>query len=199
MGHIIGRAALVAVLGLSMAGQPVLAGNLIPKPKRVTFSGRMVAKVPTETLSTMGLNYQSYLFEVQSRKEGPELIKVSYRFLIREPQLPASFLDYSLLHKFRMTRDESCDESWGDVSSRYVFDREGKLSAKLQDIVYARNAPVLQLEAQTSLPCYVATPQDYESTKRVKALPPQERASTRPSSKKSSAGAKTLLPTAEMR
>ncbi len=196
MGHFIGRAALIVVLGVSTAIQPALAGNLNPKPRRITVSGRIVAKVPTETFTTVGLNYQSLLFEIQNRKTGPELVKLSYRFLIREPQLPSSFLDYSLVHKFRMTRDEGCDESWSDVSSRYIFDDAGKLGAKLEDVVYARNAPALQLQAQSILPCYVVTPEDYRSSKRVKPLPEPERAGGNPPSRKPGA---TTGPVQEMR
>lgn len=199
MSQIIGRGALAGILGLSMAVAPLLARDLNPRPKRVTLSGRIVAKVPTEGFTTVGLNYTSYVFEVENRKQeaSPQLIKVSYRFLIREPQLPTSLFDYSLMHKFRMTRDEGCDESWGDVSTRFIFDNEGELRGKLEDVVYARNAPALHLEAQSTLPCYVVTPRDYESTKSVKLLPGRQSAGANQSSGKRAAGAEAATP--EMR
>jgi hypothetical protein len=130
------------------------------------MSGRIVAKVPLEGVSSIGLNYESYIFEVESGdKHGTkQLIKFSYRFDQRDPRLPKSFFDYSLTHTFRVTRDEDCDETWGSISNRFIFDRTGGYQGKQDALVYAKNAPVTQPDAQLTLTCYAGTPQDYRST-----------------------------------
>jgi hypothetical protein len=132
------------------------------------MSGRIVAKVPLERLSTFGLNYESYIFEVYTdgKHSTKQLIKLSYRFDQREPRLPNSFFDYSLTHTFRMTRDEDCDESWEGVSSRFLFDDAGGFHGRQTALIYANNAPVTEVDSPLKLACYVATPHDYKATSK---------------------------------
>jgi hypothetical protein len=96
----------------------------------------------------------------------PQLVKVSYRFYLRDPQLPASFLDYTKLHRFVLTRDETCDETWGALTTRYLFDRNGNFRGGQNAIVYSSNAPVPEIDRQAVLPCYAVRPQDYKSTEK---------------------------------
>ena len=155
------------------AVQPAAAGldGLRPKTQKIAVKSRIVASVPEETLTTIGLNHKSYLFEFDSGLKGsaPQLVKVSYRFHLRDPQLPSSFLDYMLVHHFLMTRDDSCDETWGALTTRYVFDRNGNFRGSQNAIVYSSNAPVPEIDRQAMLPCYVVTPQDYQSTEKRSA------------------------------
>ncbi len=148
---------------------PAVAGHdsLRPKPERLSVKSRIVARVPLETLTSVGLNEQSYVFELDGIKNvAPRLVKVSYRFHLREPQLPSSFLDYDLVHHFNVTRDDSCDETWGALTTRYLFDRNGNFRGSQSALVYVSNAPAPQMDRQDILPCYVVTPRDYQSTEK---------------------------------
>jgi hypothetical protein len=126
----------------------------------------MVARVPFEGVSSIGLNYESYILEVEAgdKHSTRQLIKFSYRFDQRDPRLPKSFFDYSLTHTFRVTRDEDCDETWESISNRFIFDRAGNFQGKQDALEYAKNAPVAQLDPNLTLTCYAGTPQDYRST-----------------------------------
>jgi hypothetical protein len=145
--------------------------GLRPRTKKITVQSRIVARVPLENLSSVGLNHETYLFEFDSgaKDHGPQLVKVSYRFQLRDPQLPTSFMDYGLVHRFTAVRDDSCDESWGALSTRYLFDRNGNYRGSQGALVYASNAPVPQMEKQAVLSCYVVTPKDYHSTQKQAA------------------------------
>ena len=163
-------AGLSLVLCFFAAVQPAAAGRegLRPKTKTISAKSRIVGSIPLENLSSAGLNHQSYVFELDSSGKGavPQLVKVSYRFYLRDPQLPASFLDYTKLHRFVLTRDETCDETWGALTTRYLFDRNGNFRGGQNAIVYSSNAPVPEIDRQAVLPCYVARPQDYKSTEK---------------------------------
>lgn len=170
------RAALLLALCLGIAIQPSAAEGLRPPaPKRTVVNGRMVAKVPLEAVTSFGPNYESYIFEAETAgKQGEkQWIKLSYRFDQREPRLPKSFFDYSLTHKFRMTRDEECDESWESISHRLAFDSDGSFQGKQNALQYATGAPLSQPGPNLMLACYVATPRDYLATVK-QPKPPNE-------------------------
>lgn len=165
------------LLCLCAAVQPAAAGldGLRPKTNKIAVKSRIVASVPLGTLSSIGLNHKSYLFEFNSGPKGatPQLVKVSYRFHLRDPELPSAFLDYTRVHHFLMTRDSSCDETWGALTTRYLFDRHGNFRGSENAILYSSNAPVPAMDAQAVLPCYVVTPQDYQSTEKKQSAPKQ--------------------------
>lgn len=144
------------------------AADLRSRPKSATLSGRIVAKVPLERLSTSGANYESYLFllDPQQKNAQPELVKVSYRFSLGEPQLPKAIFDYSLVHRFRMTRDEECDQPLGEMAAKFVFDKDGNFQGKQEALVYAKNAPPVEADEHATLACYVTSPRDYKSTSK---------------------------------
>jgi len=178
MSNSVSRLVLLLTLSLGIAVPRGEARGLrTASAERKVMSGHIVAKVPLEALSTFGLNYESYIFEVETggKHGGKELIKLSYRFDQREPRLPKWFFDYSLTHTFRMKRDEDCDESWEGVSSKLLFDDAGSFHGKQSGLLYASNASVPEVEPRLTLACYVATPHDYKSTSKshaehVKAL-----------------------------
>jgi len=149
---------------------PAAAGQegLRPKTKTISVKSRIVGSIPLENFTSVGLNHQSYVFELESGSKGaaPQLVKVSYRFHLREPQLPTSFLNYSNVYRFALTRDESCDETWGALTTRYLFDRNGNFRGGQNAIAYSSNAPVPEIDRQAVLPCYVVRPQDYKSTEK---------------------------------
>ncbi len=156
----------VAVLAAALPGGAT--SGIKQKPEHRVMHVRVVARVPVERLSTIGLNYESYVFEVsdQDDKLPSEWIKVSYRFHQRESRMPTALWDYSLLHKFRLTRDRSCDETWQTISTRYEFDQKGNFVGTKDALVFAENAPNPNLDVKTVLACYTVTPHDYQSTSK---------------------------------
>jgi hypothetical protein len=170
------RAALVLALCLGIAIQPSAAEGLHqPAPKRTIVLGRIVAKVPLEAVTSFGLNYESYIVEAETggKQDAKQWIKFSYRFDQREPRLPKSFFDYSLTHKFRMTRDEDCDESWESISHRLAFDSSGAFQGRQNALEYAKDAPLSQPDPHLMLACFVATPRDYLATVKSAAQQPK--------------------------
>lgn len=137
------------------------------KPKGIVLRSRLIARVPTLRLTSLGLNYESYIFEldVEDREKEASLIKVSYRFHLGEPAIPSALMDYSLIHQFRMVRDTSCDERWDSISTRYLFDHGDNYLGERSALLYSANAPMLNPGERTVLACYVITPRDYQSTK----------------------------------
>jgi hypothetical protein len=162
------------LLCLCATVHPAAAGQdgLRPRTQKIAVKSRIVASIPLETFTSIGLNHQSYLFEFDSGLKGaaPQLVKVSYRFHLRDPQLPSSFLDYAQVHRFLVTRDDSCDETWGAMTTKYLFDRNGNFRGSQNAIVYSSNAPVPQMDRQAILSCYVVTPRDYQSTDKQAAV-----------------------------
>lgn len=159
---------LLAIVILNVAPSEAATGakGLRQKTKKITRSGRFLGQEPLQSRLSVGLNYQSYIFEIDNpRNSDSPVVKLSYRFALRDPEIPQAFLDYSLLHTFRMSRDESCDEPWSAISKSYRFDGNGNYGGVEDTIVYSSNAPATQFEGQTMLSCYVVTPDDYRSTK----------------------------------
>ncbi len=158
-------AVLLAVILMLQAG---FARNpLARKPQSVVLSGRFIARSHVTAPSSYGANYDSYVFELdRPESNSPAIVKLAYRYLAQDAGIPVSLFDYRQIHKFRMTRDESCDESWDALSMRWTFDESGGFQGKESSLQYARNASPPRLEAQTTLPCYIVTPGDYRSTSR---------------------------------
>lgn len=160
---------LLAILILNVAPSKAATGakGLRQKVKTITRSGRFIAQAPLQSRLSAGLNYQSYIFEIDNQRSGDSspVVKLSYRFALRDPEIPKSFFDYSLVHTFRMTRDETCDESWNAISRIYRFDEHGTYGGVEDSIVYSSNVPETQFGDQMMLSCYVVTPDDYRSTK----------------------------------
>jgi hypothetical protein len=159
---------LFAILISNVAPSHAATGikALRPRTKQTTCSGRFIAQVPFQSRMSVGLNYQSYIFELDNPGQWEQLsvVKISYRFALRDPEIPQSFFAYSLLHTFRMRRDESCDETWSSISKSYRADGNG-IYRGVDVIVYSRDAPATQIGENVILSCYVVTPDDYRSTK----------------------------------
>ena len=136
------------------------------KPKHVNLTGRIVAHIPLLAYATVGLNHETYIVEVKSKKanNGNELIKLSYRFYLQDDPIPPTFLDYSLEHNFSAIRDESCDEAWSSLSTRFLSD-QGSITDRKDALVYSKNAPAQSIEPKSVLPCFVMRPDDYHSKK----------------------------------
>ncbi len=161
------KAAMAAWLVLAPVTDCLATGRgLHFSQKRKTITARIVAHIPTSTKSTIGRNYDSYLIEVEGSDgdKTQRLAKLSYRHFFQDPTLPASFLDYQLLHQMRVLRDVDCDATWRTLTTRY--DVAGKSNdAVPAKIVWSSNAPRPRLEGDAVIPCYEMGPSDYRSNK----------------------------------
>ncbi len=163
------RLAMTAAVVLSVTSLGAATGGraLRPRVNKSVRSGRIVAAIPLETRMSVGLNQQSFIFELDKPAPGEDspLIKISYRFALRDPEIPSSFATYSPIQTFKMQRDESCDEMWTTLSTSYRFDPEGNFRGTFNPMRYSLGAPATKVGENVLLPCYVVTPQDYRSTK----------------------------------
>jgi hypothetical protein len=155
-------------LFLLMISTSVLPGvNLLhQKPKTVRLRGRIIASVQPPQRTTVGRNYHDYLFEIETANCKPSIVRLSYRFMLRDGDLPASFYDPAVVHTFRALRDTSCDEPLDDLATSYRFDSTGFTFLHADSVLhFVSSAERPQIPADAVLPCYVTRPEDYVGSK----------------------------------
>ena len=104
--------------------------------------------------TTFGLNWVSYLAELPDSKENGRVVKLSYRFLDQEPEIPEDFIDTSRLHKFMAVRDKSCDQPLSSLRPESRTMGPGPYEAPP--------------EGAAIVACYAITPADYKWSKTLK-------------------------------
>jgi len=137
----------------------MVSETLFQQPKYQAIKVQLIAREKSLSLTTFGRNTDSYISESRLKHGQSELIRLSFRFLHQESRIPDSFLDYAAIHEFRALRDPSCD---GSLQS---------LLHRSSSWKYAENAPQIDATAETILPCYVVTPEDYKGSKHLKLRP----------------------------
>lgn len=135
---------------------PLKAGRLrrLPELKPSVLHGRFVAEAAGPRISAFSANTETFIFEADLRGYT-QLVKLSHEFLHQEPRFPAGVLDYNQLQTLEAARDSSCDESWGTLSTRFVFDQEGEITGKRSDLVFAQASPQPATAEDEVIPCYV--------------------------------------------
>jgi hypothetical protein len=131
-----------------------------PKEAGTTLSGRFVAIVDGPRLTSFGRNHESYIFETQS-PGGPQFVRLSYRFLLYQPQVPRRTLDYSQVYKIAAVKEDACTETLEKISKTLVFNPAGDFAGTNFAITYAKNVPTLALPWKSPLPCYVLSPRNF--------------------------------------
>lgn len=158
----------VCVLAMMLVWAAALSQgvNLLQqRPKRIKLSGRIIASGVPPQLSTIGRNHHTYLFSIASTDGEPQIVKLSYRFLHRDGDLPPSFFDPALQHTFKAIRDPSCDERFETLSTAYVFDDSGfKLRGVRPAIQFLTPGAAPVIPGDKLLACYTTTPNDYVSS-----------------------------------
>jgi hypothetical protein len=99
-------------------------------PRASTIQVRFIAREQPIARTSFGYNWDSYIAELQHKNGERELIRLSYRFLYYEPEMPPSFLDYSYVHGFRAVHDEGCNTSMAATTRKYTVGREGKIGIR---------------------------------------------------------------------
>ena len=131
------------------------------KQPRMVLTGRLVARVDGPRLTGFGQNHESYIFEMFS-PGAPQFVRLSYKFLIYEPQVPKRTLDYSRLYKITAVRDDACDETLEKLSKTLAFNSGGDFVEIKYAITYAKNVPPLPLAWKLPMPCYLLSPQNLD-------------------------------------
>ena len=115
--------------------------------------GRFVAWINGPRLTSFGVNYESYLFEVAG-PFGRHIVTLSYSFALFEPQIPKAVLDYSQVYFVQATPNPSCDDTLTNMAETYVFNSQQKFVAINFPVSHVKNAPSAMLPWKTVLPCY---------------------------------------------
>ena len=131
------------------------AGRLrrLPELKTGALHGRFVAQAVGPRISAFSPNVEVFVFEADLRGYT-QLIKLTHEFLHQEPRIPA-VLDYNRMESLEAARDPSCDEAWGSLSTRVVFDQEGEVTGKRLALIFAQASPQPSTAEDEVLPCYV--------------------------------------------
>ncbi len=131
--------------------------NFVEEPQ--VLHGRFVAAIGEPPLTSFGLNYQSFVFEVMSSK-GRRFVRILHAFALFEPQIPSCVLDYKQSFEVVATYRNACSESVSNMSKKYVFDEEGRFIGFKSAIEYSKGVPTLPIPRDEPLQCYVVLTQD---------------------------------------
>ena len=121
--------------------------------------GRFVASIDEPPLTSFGLNYQSFVFEVMS-PHGRQFVRILHAFALFEPQIPSCVLDYKQSFEVVATHSNRCSESVSNMSKKYVFDDEGRFLGFKSAIEYSKGVPTLPIPGDKPLQCYVVSSPD---------------------------------------
>jgi len=146
-------AALIFGITLALAA---LAGaccsDIVEEPQ--VLHGRFVASIGEPPLTSFGLNYQSFIFEVMSPK-GRKFVRIVHAFALFEPQIPSCVLDYKQSFELVATHSNKCTESISNMSKQYLFDDQGRFLGFKSEIEYSKGVPTLPMPRDQPLQCYV--------------------------------------------
>jgi hypothetical protein len=137
------------------------------KQKKVTLQGRIIASGSAAQPTTVGRSHRDYLFKIENGEGASRIVRLSYRFMYQDGDLPASFLDSAYVHSFRGVHDPSCDQRFEVLATAYLFDEHGFQFLRSEPALHFVPGIDVQLPAETVLACYVVTPQDYRGSKRI--------------------------------
>lgn len=156
--------ALIAALTPSIPSQ---AEKLQYPLKKQPIAVRVVGRAAPLPISSFGANEQSFIVMLQpAADQAPSLAKLVYRFVSYDRDLPATFLDYDFVHKFRAARQAGCDER----ASALLYSPRKAASGRLLDLElsfeYARQATGIAIPPEVVLPCYVVAPADHRGSSR---------------------------------
>ena len=121
--------------------------------------GRFVASISEPRLTSFGLNYQSFIFEIMS-PNGKRFVRIMHAFALFEPQIPSCVLDYKQSFELVATHSNACSESVSKMSRKYVFDDEGRFVGFQSGVEYSKGLPTLPIPHDEALQCYVVSTED---------------------------------------
>jgi len=143
-----------------------IAAGPAATPRASTIHVRLIAREQPMARTSFGYNWDSYIAELQHKNGEHELIRLSYRFLYYEPEIPHSVFDYSYVHGFRAVRDAECSTTIAMATRKYAVGKDGKITTQKASLRYASTAPTVDEDSQRILPCYVVRPSSHIRTTR---------------------------------
>jgi len=125
-------------------------------PKKAPIRLRLVAiAFADHPRSSFFSSQEVFVAETEIAHEEWSLIKLVFTFLPYEPRLSESGFDYSVVHEVSAWRDENCDETVAQLTTRSLPNRR-------QPLVYSRNVPREDLDRRRiPMPCYETTANEY--------------------------------------
>ena len=124
-------------------------------PKKAPMRVRLVAIAISLPRSSFFKSAEVFVAETEISHEEWGLIKLVFTFLPYEPRLSESGFDYSVVHEISAWRDENCDETIAQLTTR-------SLPTRRQPLVYSRNVPREDLDRRKiPLRCYETDAYDY--------------------------------------
>jgi hypothetical protein len=102
---------------------------------------RLLAREQPIARTSFGYNSEYYIAEMQHKSGERKLSRLSYRFLYYEAPMPAAFLDYSYVYRFRALRDDQCDTTLAAVTQKYAVRADGQIDIEDIALTYASGAP----------------------------------------------------------
>jgi len=136
------------------------------KPQIINF--RIVAISQRLARSSFSPNRDALLVELIGKDGSVRSAKIVFRYMGYEYPVPESFLDYGLVHTFKVVRDESCDETWQSFSTKATAGPHGELTFT-ESVIYSRGADPADLSVDDILPCYVTQMRGYKRSRSVPA------------------------------
>jgi hypothetical protein len=137
-------------------------------PRREVIEVRLIASEPSLPGTSFGPNLTSYVAEMRTRNEPPQLVRLVYSHFFSAPPPPKSFLDYAMVHRFGALRDEGCDLPLASMLYSYRFSSSANgpthLIGRELTLNYASTAPRELEQDDKILPCYVVRQKDYKGS-----------------------------------
>src|ERR1051326_4230887 len=136
-------------------------------PKKAPIRLRLVAIASADhPRSSFFSSQEVFIAETEIAHDESTLIKLVFTFLPYEPRLSESGFDYSVVHEISAWRDENCDETIAQLTSRSLPNRH-------QPLVYSRNVPREDLDRRKfPLRCYETDAYDYIKSSFEPIAPP---------------------------
>ncbi len=158
--------AMASVVLLIVCVTQGYAEKLRDSVRKQSISIRLVGRAAPLPISSFGANYASYVAVLQSGNDNKDVsfVKLVYRFMDYDRNLPVLFMNYDYVHKFRAVRQADCDEPADALLySRHVTPVGGLVDSEFS-FEYAKNATSVAIPATTVLPCYTVAPPDYKGS-----------------------------------
>jgi hypothetical protein len=154
---------------LALYSQRGYAVKLKETSRKQSIAVRFIGRTAPMPRSTFGANHDSYIALLQGakNKDNWPFVKLVYRFLDYDHSLPALFMDYEFVHRFRAVRQPDCDEPTDTMLYSKHLSSFGQVLDTEFSFAFAKNASEIVIPSESILPCYIVTPSDYKGSDRI--------------------------------
>ncbi len=128
----------------------------------VKLTVRLLAHSIPVPYSSFGLIEDNYLAEIYEGSLQARLVKVSYRFLIYQTELPQK-LSSGKMFTVTARRDSYCDATYEAFATRYIFDRRGNFLRTSDGLLPLNRSVMPEAPTDLPLPCFWFAESDLNS------------------------------------